>query len=747
MGAPLYAVGVLTVSDTCSRDASSDASGPLLRRTLESHPSDAFRVGCSSIVPDEPKAIRSTVTQWIDELGIKLVITTGGTGLGVRDTTPEALSPLIDKPTPGITQAIIADSLARTPLAALSRLVTGIRQVPFSSSSSSSKHGSPGALIIALPGSPKAIKECLQVLLGTSEKAGILLHALELCTGLGGVKAGHKTHQELQHGHPHHHGGLSGTETDTGASRHQHIHQHPQPHHNSHNHHHHHHHHGSDHSHGVHSHSAPQARTAYLTHSAHGSSTLRARQSPYPILPLDQALLLINEHTPMAREVVQVPVDERLVGHVLAEDVSATTDLPPGNTTNVDGYAVNAASTPPGKYKVVTASILTTRVAEGQEQDASTSLLKPGEVCRVNTGQGLPAGTDGVVMVEDTALISTTAQDEEDEIEILAQIDPMENVRRLGSDVRAGMMVLPAGTTISALGGEIGTLAFLGKTNVSVYRKPKVALLSTGDELRDLKEDADQKGGKEAWGFKVYDANRPGLRAAIEGMGLEVVDLGILGDNPTKLTDSLRRGAQEADIILTTGGTSMGESDFLKPIIERELQGSIHFGRVAMKPGKPTTFATLPAPSGQTGSTLLFALPGNPASALVCFYIFALPCLRKLLGVTPSSHDLAAGNGEGQAKLSTSNPYSLPRIKVRLTSEMRLDPRPEFHRVVLGPPGRESEDGLMVARSTGAQRSSGMHSMATANALVCVPALEKGAEKKSLKAGEVAEAILLGTLS
>lgn len=265
-------------------------------------------------------------------------------------------------------------------------------------------------------------------------------------------------------------------------------------------------------------------------HSAHGSSTLRARQSPYPILPLDKALSLNNEHTPLATEIVTVPVDERLVGHVLAQDVSATADLPPGNTTNVDGYAVDAASTPPGKYKVVTASVLASRVDESQRQDASTSLLNPGEVCRVNTGQGLPAGTDGVVMVEDTALLSTTDQDEEDEIEILAQIDPLENVRRMGSDVRAGMLVLPAGTTISALGGEIGTLAFLGKAKVSVYKKPKVALLSTGDELRDLKEDADTNGGKEAWGFKVYDANRPGLRAAIEGMGLEVVDLGILGD-------------------------------------------------------------------------------------------------------------------------------------------------------------------------------------------------------------------------
>lgn len=489
----------------------------------------------------------------------------------------QALSPLIDKPTSGLTHALTSYSLLKTPLAALSRSISGIRLIGRSTQEAeTSKTGRKGALIIALPGSNKAVKECLEVLLGTQEQDGVLLHALELCTG--SEDSSRKTHQRLQASSSEGHDHLRGTETDTGASRHYHRHQHGKQHDLSHSHHHHH---GHTHR-GIHSHSAPSPRTAsYLTHSAHGPSTLRARQSPYPILSLAKALNLIDQKTPAATRVIEVPVNEQLVGHVLAQDVVASTSLPPGNTTNVDGYAVLAEQTPPGKYKVVTASQLSSRGGK----------LAKDEVCRVNTGQGLPEGTDGVVMVEDTELVSTASdsfgREDEQEINVLAQIDSMENVRKAGSDVKANQVVLRQGTTISALGGEIGTLAFLGVQNVKVFRKPRVAILSTGDELQDLASTASAgQDRKEAWGFKVFDANRPGLRAAIEGMDLQVLDLGIYGDNPEKLVQVLKQGVAEADIILTTGGTSMGESDLLKPIIERELQGVIHFGRVAMKPGK-----------------------------------------------------------------------------------------------------------------------------------------------------------------
>lgn len=159
---------------------------------------------------------------------------------------------------------------------------------------------------------------------------------------------------------------------------------------------------------------------------------------------------------------------------------------------------------------------------------------------------------------------------------------------------------------------------------------------------------------------------------------------------------AMRKGLEQADIILTTGGTSMGEGDLLKPIIERQLGGTIHFGRVAMKPGKPTTFATVPSSTasneGKATEKIIFALPGNPASALVCFYVFALPALRKLAGLPPA----ASG-----AMMEQGGAYGIPRVRVKLAQSMRLDPRPEFHRVVLGVNGR----GELVANSTGSQRS------------------------------------------
>lgn len=726
----------------------------------------------------------------------------------------QALTSLITKPTPGLSQALTAYGLSKTPLAALSRLVSGIRQVP--SSSGEPLHGCPGSLIVALPGSQKAVKECLDVLVGTDDRPGVIMHALHLCAG--GPDSGtsvEAVHKDL-------HGGRDGTSTDTGAARttanngHQHQHapaeqpqpvaapapavaasgwddtpgdeqespkEQPQPqsaqpsapqsapqpaantvqdpqeprdtsapaqgHSNGDtNAHDHSHGHTHGHSHGhahVHSHAAPKPRTAdpsFLTHSPRGPNTARSRQSPYPILALDEALALIDEHTPKATRRVVLPVDENLVGYVLAQDVKASLDLPVGNTTNVDGYAVSVKNTPPGDYAVVTASELAQR--QPDDDDKTGTVIQPGEVCRVNTGQALPAGTDGVVMVEDTRLLSTSTdasgQEQESRIEILAQIDPLENVRKRGSDVRAGQIVLTAGTLISALGGEIGTLAFLGVEKVSVYQKPKVAILSTGDELRELHNNSGEKHQhqrREAWGFKVYDANRPGLKAAVRGQGLDVIDLGILGDDTDRLVQVLKKGLEDADVILTTGGTSMGESDLLKPIIERELNGTIHFGRVSMKPGKPTTFATIAAGHNNTNpnTKTIFALPGNPASALVTFYLFVLPCLRKMAGHLPRGGGGGGGSGP--------NAYTLPRIQVHLSTSMKLDSaRPEFHRVVIGP--HTDGSGKLIASSTGSQRSSGMHSMSTANGLVCLPVAT--GEKKVIQAGHACEAILLGGL-
>lgn len=346
----------------------------------------------------------------------------------------QALEPLITRKTPALTHAITAYSLSKTPLAALSRSLTGIRKLPNRTEES---------LIIALPGSPKAVNECLEVLLSDS---GLLLHALQLLSG----GSGQQKHHEMQ-GIAHRQSTALETGTDTGSART-----------DSHQHHHQHHHHrggGCAHHGGLHTHKAPVSRTrpedhaSFRTQDPGQGASLRHRSSPYPIISLDEAHRLIRHATPTAKRVLTLPVNSHLVGHVLAQDVVATHDLPPGPTTNVDGYAVHASSTPPGDYRVVTLRTLAQRS------------LQPGEIFRINTGQGLPAGADSVVMVEDTELIKES-DGEEHTVKVLAQVDVGENVRPKASDVKANAVVLRKGTHVTALGGEIGTLAFLGHKKV-----------------------------------------------------------------------------------------------------------------------------------------------------------------------------------------------------------------------------------------------------------------------------------------
>ncbi|CAL1700302.1 unnamed protein product [Somion occarium] len=629
-------VAILTVSDTASKDVTADKSGPVIKAILSQH-------GCEckylNIVPDDEERIRETVRAWCAEGTIDLVITTGGTGFGVRDSTPEAISSLIERPAPGLVHLILAYSLKQTPFAALSRPVAGtIGQ----------------SLVITLPGSVKAVKENLEALLTD----GLLTHAIDLIRGGSGkevhARLGSTGLEEVgtSHGHPEH-------------DHHRHIHKHS------------HHSHGQDHGHAI-----PKSRTTEpLSQDPSVNVTSRQRVSPYPLVTVKDALIsILQEVGPLPP--VEVLVTPKLRGCVLAEDIHATFDIPTTFTSNVDGYALRA-STPPGVYPVITTPLAT---------------LPEGRVLyRINTGAPLPLGADAVIMVEDTRVHSThidsSGRMEEKDIEMLAQVD--------------------VGMLISSAGGEIGTLAFVGKTTVKVYSKPVVALLSTGNELRDLHAIEPNRNDI------IWDTNRPSLQAALEGMGYEVVDLGIVPDDLDAHLTALRKGLESADIIITTGGTSMGTGDLLKPAIERHLNGTIHFGRVSVKPGKPTTFATVPTTGRPTERTPIFALPGNPASALVTFHVFVVPALRRLTGLT----------GEK---------CHLPRVRVQVQDSMPLDPRPEYHRVVV----MSEPDGLK-AYSTGGQRSSRVSSLAGANGLVALPPLKEGGPSK-VHAGDYPEAVLLG---
>ena len=185
---------------------------------------------------------------------------------------------------------------------------------------------------------------------------------------------------------------------------------------------------------------------------------------------------------------------------------------------------------------------------------------------------------------------------------------------------------------------------------------------------------------------------------------------------------AIQRGINEADILLTTGGTSMGPTDLLKPVIERHFKGTIHFGRVTIKPGKPTTFASIPIPGEGNKSKPIFALPGNPASALVTFHVFVVPALRKLGGWPQEL-------------------CQLPRVYVKLQNSMRLDPRTEFHRVII----RAGTDGI-EASSTGGQRSSRVASLSGANGLVVLPP-KKESGPQNLELGEKVEAVMIGEIN
>ncbi|KAF6748996.1 molybdenum cofactor biosynthesis protein [Ephemerocybe angulata] len=676
---PLRAA-VLTVSDTASRDASTDQSGPTIRQILADK---GIVVGEDdhTIVPDDVDAIQRVIRAWTGREGdtkIDWIITSGGTGFGVRDVTPEAISPLITRQASGLVHLMLAASLKHTPLAALSRPVAGTIGA---------------TMITTLPGSAKAVQENLDALF----VGGVIDHAVDLVRG----GSGKRVHDSLQSNNP----------RSEGTS-------------DRHGHHHHHHHHGHGHGHG-HGHQAPQPRSsAALSHDPSAPPSARHRQSPYPIISLDEALQFIDRET-VTLSVETRKVDHTLRGYILAEDIYAPQDAPLTSTTSVDGYALRSTD-PPGVYKVVTSS--THKIADP---------LPEGTIYRINTGGPLPAGTDTVIMVEDTKLVSTfTAEDapssdlvgEEKEVETLAQIPQGENVRKPGSDVRKGDLVLKKGERLLSGGGEVGSLAFVGRTEVSAYKKPVVAILSTGNELVDLHQtQAIEEQISDQWGG-IYDTNRPSLQAALEGLGYTVVDLGIVKDTIDAHVTALQKGLAEADLIISTGGTSMGPTDLLKPVIERNLNGKVHFGRVAIKPGKPTTFAVVKGSANEDRDVPIFALPGNPASALVTFYVFVLPALRKL-----------AGWPEGLREL--------PKVKVQVQGYMPFDPRTEFHRVNVKV---RATTGVLEAWSTGGQRSSRVASLSGANGLVVLPQLSKGsegaAEKKGYEKGEWAQAVLIGEL-
>ncbi|CAM9122404.1 unnamed protein product [Pylaiella littoralis] len=408
---------------------------------------------------------------------------------------------------------------------------------------------------------------------------------------------------------------------------------------------------------------------------------LRERESPFPMIPVDEAIgEVLKQATPLEAVTLRLAVIPP--GNVLAVDVTAPEPLPPFPASTMDGYAV-VASDGEGVLEVVG------RITAGVDPDSME--VSTGKCAYITTGSKLPKGADAVVRVEDTAAVdgedSTMFSAAEKSVRILRGVRTAQSVRPVGHDIVKGATVLRAGDIIRA--AEIGLLATVGVAEAPVIPRPRVGVMSTGDELVEP--------GEQISGGFIRDSNRATLLMAVASMGGVPIDLGIVRDKEATLKDAVKAALERCDVLVTSGGVSMGEADLLKPILES--LGTVHFGRICMKPGKPTTFATTTGDGGSP-QRLIFALPGNPVSSLVCAHLFVAPAVRRMRGYALRDCMLA-------------------QVDARLKTPLRLDPvRPEYHRAVVSWNGIA---GRFDAASTGSQMSSRLLSMKSANALLCVP--------------------------
>ncbi len=395
----------------------------------------------------------------------------------------------------------------------------------------------------------------------------------------------------------------------------------------------------------------------------------------YDIIEAETALDIVMQSVQQLTPQI-LPTFETL-NLVLAQEVKAQEDLPPFPCSSKDGFAVIASDTTNPRRLI------------GEQTAGYFADLKvePGTCARITTGAPLPPGADAVIMVEYT-------EELDGQVTMQQSVTAGADVRPVGQDITSGQRVLEPGTRISPQ--EIGLLASLGLTDITVHPRPRVGVLSTGNEI--VEPDAQPGPGQ------IRDSNRYTLMAAIERSGAEPVSLGIGTDRSDELEAMVMAGLATCDALITSGGVSMGKLDLIKPILE--TTGTVHFGRVNMKPGKPLTYATV---KGKP----VFALPGFPVSSLVSFEVFVRPALLRMGG-----HELVLR----------------PRVSATLAHTLQGDAgRPEFHRARLT---RESDK--WVAHSTGMQSSARLLSMVGANALLTLPQ-----QAQPFTAGEIVTAILL----
>jgi molybdopterin molybdotransferase len=395
------------------------------------------------------------------------------------------------------------------------------------------------------------------------------------------------------------------------------------------------------------------------------------------MISVDEALAYILKHfKPLEPETV--PLFDAL-DRVLTQDIVSDINIPPFNNSAMDGYAVRADDVvKASKEHPITLRVIG-EVAAGYTAQRS---VEPGTAMRIMTGAPLPPGADAVVRFEETSE-GTQAKETRDRaaVQILKAVKRGDNVRNAGEDVRLGEVVLPKGTVVRP--AEIGVLASLGKQFVSVHRRPRVAILATGDELVAIDEPITPG--------KIRNSNEYTNAAAVLKAGGIPIRLGIARDNIADLTAKIRAGLDaNADLFLTSAGVSVGDYDIVKDVLNAE--GEMHFWQVRMKPGKPLAFGVL---HGKKDVPLL-GLPGNPVSAMISFEVFARRAILTMLGKTK---------------------FERPTVRAVMTEDIQNDSqRRNFIRVYV-----ERRGEGYVARSTGEQGSGILMSVARANGLLVVP--------------------------
>ena len=351
------------------------------------------------------------------------------------------------------------------------------------------------------------------------------------------------------------------------------------------------------------------------------------------------------------------------LNRVLAEDIVSTINVPGHTNSAMDGYALSGHDLPgtaPQQYSVIGTSFA------GQPFKDTCST---GQCVRIMTGAVMPAGTDTVVMQEHIKKLTDT------KILIDSGHKTGQNVRQAGEDISKDSVVLKKGHAIQA--ADLGVIASIGIAEVKLYRQPRVAFFSTGDELRAIGDTLDSG--------DIYDSNRYSLYGMLRQLHVEIIDLGVVKDKLSDLREAFKLASDQADLVITTGGVSVGEADFVKTILQE--MGEMHIWKIAMKPGRPITF-------GELGNALFFGLPGNPVSVMTTFYQFVSPAIQQL-------------SGQGARAPLTFDVLSDSTLKKRRG-------RFECQRGILS----RNETGQLTVCATGKQGSGMLTSMSRANCLI-----------------------------